>query len=545
MFRSVFVSVNRACAKFRREEDGALVIFGLMLLLLMAMLLTFAVGLAETEYTRTRLANTLDRGSLAAAALSNTRDPEAVVRDYMLKAGLATQLRNVTVTQGMNARTVQADGYVDGRKFFLPMLGIDRFDIRGNSEATQSIQNVEIVLVLDVSGSMSGQKIANLKVAASEFVDTVMANDTHHRVSIAIVPYNAQVNIGPDLRTAFKLTNIANVQDVNCVEIPDSAFNAQAIPTTLPMPMMAYADIAYGTNKLNGYVSATDTNYAVPNYSSAFCKPTTVNVVRLPSSDPATLKNEINALQAGGNTSITLGMKWGATMIDPSLRPAYAGFIAKGKMSSSLQDRPFDYSNATQKVIVLMTDGEHVAHQRITDPYKTGLSPIYKATDGYYSVRFTSGRPAAAGSNEYWVPHLGTWQATPWNNGVQQNWEGIWGQLKMTYVAWQFYARALGTTSAARTSVYNAQVAAMQSYYAGPDANSAVNAMDASLQVTCNQAKANGVQLYGITVEAPQHGNEVITACAGVEHTFIADRNTIRTVFQTIAANLSSLRLTQ
>jgi hypothetical protein len=214
-------------------------------------------------------------------------------------------------------------------------------------------------------------------------------------------------------------------------------------------------------------------------------------------------------------------------------------------MPAAAQDRPFDYRDNVMKVIVLMTDGEHVAHNRVTDAYKTGPSNIYKAADGFYSVHFTAGRPAAAGANEYYVPHLNTWQATVWNGGVQQDWAQVWTNLRMSYVAWQFYARPLGNGSAGRTAVYNAKVAEMQSLYAGADSGSAVNAMDASLQSTCNQARDNGVLVYGITVEAPAHGNEVITNCATSDHTFIADRDTIRSVFQTIAANLSALRLTQ
>lgn len=545
MFRSGIVSINRALAKFRREEDGALVVFGLVLLTLMLMLLTFAVGLAEVEYNSTKLVNTLERGSLAATSWTNTMRPEAVVRDYMLKAGISNQLTNVQVVEELNSRTVRADGYIDGTQFFLPMLGIDHFDVPRQAEATQSIQNVEIVLVLDVSGSMAGQKLANLKIAATEFVDTVMGNDTYHRVSIGIVPYNAQVNIGTDLKTAFTLTHDAHVANVNCVEIPDSAYATQAISRVTPMAMMAYADIYNGTNYANAALAPTSGN-AVPNYAATYCKQTTVNVVRLPSTDATVLKAQINALTAGGNTSITLGMKWGATLIDPSMRDAYAGFIGQGKMASTLTDRPFDYDDDhAMKVVVLMTDGDHVAHTRVTDDYKTGPSGIYKGTDGNYSVRFTAGRPAVAGANEYWVPHLGQWKPTPWSTGVEQDWAQIWASLRMSYVAWQFYGRALGTDDTSRANVYYAKIAAMQSYYAGPDKDTAEDNMDASLQTTCDQVKDNGALIYGITVEAPPHGNEVITNCAGTDRTFIADRSTIRSVFQSIASDLSALRLTQ
>ncbi len=521
-----------------------MIIFALMFMILMLMMGGLAVDLMRFEHTRTRLQNTLDRATLAAASLDQDLDPASVVEDYMRKAGLSEQLKSVEVTSAMSERIVHSTGLADTHPLFLHMMGIDRLDASGASEAEQAISDLEIVLVLDVSGSMSGQKIANLKIAADEFVDTVMANDPHHRVSIAIVPYNAQVNIGPDLAAKFNLVNRAGVQDVNCVEISTTEFNVQALSLTNPMPMMAYADIAYGTNKANSYVSTTDTNYAVPNYASTYCKPTTVNIVRLLSNNVTTLKSQIDALQAGGHTSITLGMKWGIAMLDPSMRSTYTSFIAAGKIPATLPARPFDYTDPKAlKIVVLMTDGEHVKHNRVVDAYKTGPSPIWKAPDGKYSMQVTTGRPGWAGTNTWYVPHLGTYQAAAYAGGgaaVQQDWKDIWAKLKMSYVAWQFYARPLGSSAAsASSSAYNTTVAAMQANYAE------VPAMDASLQVSCDQARANGVAIYGITVEAPQHGNDVITACARPEHTFIADRNTIRQVFQTIAANLTLLKLTQ
>lgn len=551
---------RRRLRRFQADEDGALLIFALMFLTLMIMIGGLAVDLMRYENTRTRLQNTLDRATLAAASLDQGLDPTSVVKDYMLKAGLADQLASVKVTQALSERSVTSTGVADTHPLFLHLMGVNRLDAVGRSSAEQAISNLEIVLVLDVSGSMQGQKLTNLKIAADEFVDTVMANDPHHRVSISIVPYNAQVNVGPKLAGVFNLTDRAGVQDVNCVEVPASGFDQQALSLTTPMPMMAYADIVSGTNKTNGYVQATDATYAKPAlqnsgvykgaFQGTFCPPNTFNVVRLPSNDPVALKSTIDNLQAGGNTSITLGMKWGATMLDPEMRAAYDGFIASGDIPASLSERPFAYDDRkAMKIIVLMTDGEHVSHNRISDGYKTGPSPIWKAPDGKYSVKVTTGRPAWSNGNTWYVPHLGTYQATAWAGGgaaVQQDWKDIWANLRLSYVAWQFYARPLGSAAGSpSSSAYNTAIATMQSIWSGATANEAVANMDASLQTTCDQARANGVQIYGITVEAPAHGNEVITNCARADHTFIADRNTIRSVFQTIAANLTQLKLTQ
>ena len=541
----MFIAIKQNLRQFRRDEDGALIIFGLLLFVLMVMMGGFAVDLMRYENTRTKLQNTLDRSTLAAAALSQTLDREAVVRDYMLKAGLADQLQSVTVTSGQNATAVLAVGNADTNPFFLHMLGIEKFDAVGRSQAEQSITNLEIVLVLDVSGSMTGTKIANLKIAADQFVDTILANDPNHRVSISIVPYNAQVNIGADLVSKFNITHQNGVANDNCIEIPAAGFNSLALSQTDPMPMMAYADINNATDRGNYFVLPTS-RYAVSAFGSAYCKPSTVNVVRLPNNDGDVLKAQIDALQAGGNTSITLGMKWGATMIDPSMRPVYAQFIGEGKIPANVPERPFAYDDdKSMKIIILMTDGEHVAHNRVRDDYKTGASPIYKSLgDGNYSIQFATGRPAVAGSNEFYVPHLNTWQATAWDsNGdgtMIQDWRDIWATKKMTYVAWQFYARALGTDNTTRNAVYNSVMGQMRGTWAQ------VSAMDASLDQTCDLVKANGVVVYGVAVDAPAHGQEVISACATSPiHYFEATPEGVVDAFQTIASNITMLKLTQ
>jgi Flp pilus assembly protein TadG len=553
-FAAVVCAVRRRTDRFARDEAGSMLILALLLFTLMVMMGGLAVDLMRAEQTRVNLQQSLDRCTLNAAALNQAQDPESVVRDCMMKSGLSSQLANVTVTDGMNYRSVQSTGLADANPYFLHMLGIQNFNVVGASKAEQGQDNVEIALVLDVSGSMTGQKIANLKTAADEFVDTVFAQDVDHRVSITIVPYNAQVNLPAVLRDKFNATNINGVANDNCAELPMGVYDTTAIPLDMPLPMMAYADTAHGTNKTTAFVSPLDTNYARPNYSASFCKPTTVNQVRLPSDDPVALKAEINALQAGGNTSITLGMKWGVTLLDPSMRAAYADLATQGAIPANMPGRPFDYNDSqSMKVVVLMTDGEHVAHDRITDGYKTGPSGIFKAADGNYSVQFVTGRPAAAGSNEYWVPHLcvsaactggsntaEAWSATPWNSGVQQDWKDIWANLRLSYVAWQFYARALGTDSTSRSNVYSSQFALMDATY------ESTTSMDGHLQQSCQQAKANGVIVYGIAVEAPAHGQDEIHACATSDaYYFDAEAATISTAFRTIATNITQLKLTQ
>ena len=101
--------------------------------------------------------------------------------------------------------------------------------------------------------------------------------------------------------------------------------------------------------------------------------------MRLPGNNATTIKAQIEGLVAESNTSITLGIKWGLALMDPQARPAFLNLSNAGKIPTYFNNRPFEWTDPeAMKVIVLMTDGEHVAHTIVPDAYKAGLSPIYR-----------------------------------------------------------------------------------------------------------------------------------------------------------------------
>ena len=139
---------------FRREERGSLVLLGLYFFLIMLLVAGLAVDLARFEHRRTALQNTLDRAILAAADIGQVLEPEDVVEDYFARAGLGDVPVAVTVDEGLNFRTVSAQTSVEVPTIFVHTLGIDSFAGPALGTAEERIGNVEISLVLDVSGSM-------------------------------------------------------------------------------------------------------------------------------------------------------------------------------------------------------------------------------------------------------------------------------------------------------------------------------------------------------------------------------------------------------
>ena len=560
-FRGTIIAAHK---RFAKDEGGAVLVFALVLFILMVMMGGLAVDLMRYETTRTALQNTLDRSTLAAASLSQKLTPESVVRDYFAKAGLTQDLTSVTVTEGLNFRNVNAKALADAKPLFLHMIGINGLKAPGASTAEQRITNLEIALVLDVSGSMQGTKITMLKSAAKEFVSTVLLSDGDDRISIGLVPYNGQVNLGPTLAAEYQVTLPTGVAGTACVDLPPSVYSSTSMPTSMDLPTTAFADSYSGFSASGGnsqtvpstttYVSPSTNRPAAGNRWCAPQNPTTANIMRAPMNSISALQGAIDGLIATGATSINAGLKWGVTLLDPATRPVFVDLARAGVIPASFDVRPFEYTDPEAlKIIVLMTDGEHWPEERMNEAYKSGMSPIYKGSDGNYSILHTSGRPPGAGINQYYVPHLCTspncvngsdvssaWKGTKWDSGVQQSWRQVWTDMRVSYVAWQLYARALGTSSSTRTNLYNTWLTTFRSL-------TPISTMDAQLLNICSQAKSKtNVLIYGIAFDAPVGGQQIISQCSsGQSNYYVASPSTIQDAFRSIATNISQLRLTQ
>jgi Flp pilus assembly protein TadG len=536
-------AVNRL-SRFHRDETGAVLVLTLCLFLLMLMMGGVAIDFMRYERSRTALQNTLDRCTLMAASLDQKLAPQSVVEDCMAKAGMSSDIDKITVTDSFNNREVKSLGTVDTNPFFLHLIGINKFDARALSVANQSITNVEIAMVLDVSGSMQGTKIANLKTAANEFVSTMLRGDTENRVSISLVPYNGQVNLGPELRGQFNATDNPNVANMNCIDLPASVYTASAMSQTLAMPMSGNVDtFTYSDSYANGQMPAgyadVTNSWTQPQPNNRWCPPIAGNVVRPMSNSIGTLQGYINGLTAVGATSINAGVKWGLTLLDPASRGIITQMSAQGLVPAVLRGRPFDYDDpATIKVIIVMTDGKHFAEERLNDGFRTGLSPIWRSGNGRYS-RYD---PTHIGSNKYWIPESNSWANAAYNGGgtaVQQTWEQVWARQNAAWVAWQLYARARASSFSAQLGQYTTAINQIRTRTQTTD-------MDAQLQQICTLAKSNRVIVYGIAFEAEADGQTQIANCASSPaHYFNAQGLEITTAFRTIASNLSQLKLTQ
>jgi len=513
--------MRRRLSGFARNEDGSILPFSMMVLFLMILIGGLAIDVMRHEEKRVAIQQTLDNSVLAAAALKQELDPQFVVEDYFDKVGMSEYLTGVNVNNALNARSVLAEAAADTQPFFMRMLGVNEFNVIANSGAEESISNVEISLVLDISGSMNGSRINNLRPAAKSFVDTILNNSEPGRVSMSVVPYSAQVNLGPDLMAQF---NVTRIQDkTSCVELPDSVFNSISLSRSQSFAHNGHFDPFYGTDAMT---TETNCSYYSAWDSNATAK--TSNYVLPISGDRTALRAKIDALKVGGNTSIDLGVKWGSLLLDPNARPVTTGLIARGVVNGQFSSRPANFNASdTLKILVVMTDGENTTEYKLKEPYRTGLSHVWRNSSGTTAAYFDR----SSTNKDYYWPSTGSWSSAPPTGSVRQTWPQVFEKYSAQYVAYQFYQRPTGVSYGTK-------------YYEMVEAVSSTK--NTRLQQVCNAAKSAGIVIYGIAFEAPTNGQNQIRACATSDaHYFDAQGLEIATVFQSIASQISYLRLTQ
>jgi len=540
-----------ALRRFAREEDGVLIKPTIFTFLSMLAVGGIGVDLMRMERDRTELQYTLDRAVLAAADLDQTQTPAAVVLDYLTKSGLGEYYETPMSDIGLGFRKVTSTIDTDFNAHFMNLTGVGDIPLYASSTAEESIDGLEISLVLDVSGSMnSNSRLTNLKVAAKEFIDTMVAATTDGKMSISIIPYATQVSVPEDL---FDQYNVSAEQDYShCVNFSSSDFNNVALPltTSLDGTMHFSPWYSYDYRSSDGLVP-----YAV-------CSPEADREILPLQKDADTLKDFIQNLSAWGNTSIDLGMKWATTLLDPSAQSAIQALTigANPSVPVDFAARPSSYTDAdTIKIVVLMTDGQNTSQYYVHDDYRSGMSDVwwtdgpggdtdkdrYSQYSSYYNEYYWVNRSGDDYDRGQWEDHAFgdgddlcgnsycSYRVDEPGSPVRLSYAELWARtsLKKNY---SYYAQWMGNTSAKNNWYYP-----VRKYYNTSTKNSRT-------QDICDAAKEAGIIVYTIGFEAPSGGQAVLQDCASSDaHYFDVDGLEISDAFASIATSIRQLRLTQ
>ncbi|MDX2028826.1 MAG: pilus assembly protein TadG-related protein [Alphaproteobacteria bacterium] len=201
-------SFLRAVRSFARSEGG----MTLPLLALSMVVMTGATGVAidtaRMQLAQSKLQFSLDAAGLAAGSTVNTASLNSEVGKYLNAnfngyMGATITGTNANVDDSNTIITLSASASLPTT--FMNVLGVSTMTVNANSEISRAVTGLELVLVLDNTGSMTGTagggvtKLAALKTASTTLVNTLFANPsvaTNGKLWVGIVPFSQAVNIG-------------------------------------------------------------------------------------------------------------------------------------------------------------------------------------------------------------------------------------------------------------------------------------------------------------------------------------------------------------
>lgn len=547
--RMVFKTLYR---DFYRKEDGSTLSFSIAIMTMMLLIGGLAVDVMRAERQRTQIQYTGDRATLAAASVKQTESAQDIVDDYFEKDGISEFTPTATREEGLNFRRVITE-YETGSSptigtFFIDALGVDTLPTPAAATAEDGVGMVEISMVLDVSGSMgwassaSGNpKINDLKVAAKEFVDTLLLGraDDDTTFSISIIPYSTQVTAGEALLSKYTMTNEHNSS--HCIDFTADDFLTTEIDSTVEM-------------QRTGHFSPwTDSKKIPARWWTRTCIEDTIvesdgsewdaNRKILPLSDDADqLKDYIDGLLASGWTSTEVGIKWGAALLDPETRPVIDHLVDDNVVSTDFSGRPHEYTEeSVLKIMVVMTDGENTNQYFLDPDVADGASPVWYKTDIDETIRsFWVHNPTRSGPKyrrlDYnndgdLITDLG-WTHGHGTDTTQLTYQGLWDLVTMRFASDELFGPA-GLGDNWHSSGWNDHFSRI-----------AWDEKDNRMANICAAAKNNDVTMYTIGFEVEDDNAAKLMSCASTDaHFYRVEGVEISEAFAAIASQINNLRL--
>ncbi|MCH2548320.1 MAG: pilus assembly protein [Alphaproteobacteria bacterium] len=368
--------------KFANSQEGAVLPFFGLIFLVIILVTGVAVDYSRAQMVQSKLQYSLDASGLAAAAVKNSRDTNTEVfkfmdanfpSGYMDAQYTSASLNGSTYVTSIN-KPDQGNGMLELRAaanvktLFMHIFGYEEIPVEAYTAIDQSQNKSELVLVLDITGSMYGSKIRDLRTAARTLVDSLYKDPSLSQNQwVGIVPYVTTVNIGTGRSAWLRNYDLSRYPATypagatkwkGCVEargqknepgnldLTDIPPQSGVLNTQFPMFFWeSYDDnkwlLSSGNVNLNENAGYENNSARGPNVGCG-------NEVTPLTTDVGMLRTRIGELTPWrrGGTMSSIGMAWGWRMISPRWKGMWGD-----------PQLPHDADNLIQKTVVVMTDG--------------------------------------------------------------------------------------------------------------------------------------------------------------------------------------------
>lgn len=377
--------------RFRRDERGTTAMIFALTIAIVVSMVGGAVDYGRAVKVRDQMQNAVDAAVLAAARSWQLNGDATMALqvaqsfyDRNKPYEVASTLQTFPPDAARNALVLEASAVAQAP--FLSLIRVDGFTIEVRSEALLAVGgnselNLEISMMLDVTGSMGGQKIIDLKAAAKDLIDIVVWDDQSEYTSkVALVPFANGINLGS---TTLVNSVRGNLKTGSCTSsgspcttyttgAPSSSqwttgapaayyrFNSTSGNNTTWRPSSYCVTERIGNDRYTDAAPNTAARKVMPLYFSSSSSEDNrcsvlntsdleINAVMPLMNDRIELKQRIDKMELAGATAGQLGTAWAWYMLSPNW--AYLWPSA---------NRPVAYHTPkTQKIAILMTDGEY------------------------------------------------------------------------------------------------------------------------------------------------------------------------------------------
>ncbi len=192
--------IGALARRFSKDHRGNVAMMWALMLTTLIGLTGITVDFTRAMAIKNQIQNAADGAALAAArAASNVSlaDRTAAARAYFdSEAGSVARDVNFSLSSlGDNGYRVTVDSTMD--LSLASLISNQPWTLHVESEAERGGMNLEVALVLDTTGSMSGQRITDLRNSAGDLVDILLAvPQVPYYTKIALVTWGMGVNAG-------------------------------------------------------------------------------------------------------------------------------------------------------------------------------------------------------------------------------------------------------------------------------------------------------------------------------------------------------------
>jgi len=306
------------CTDFAAARSGAVAMIFALSLIPLLIAAGLAIDMGRAYIVKQRLTATTDAAGLAIGTAIGTGRSEAqlqTVFDNFIAANFPSgELGTITSTNfTYDGEIITVAAQVEVEMTFMKIIRIDSLTVGATSQITRQEDTIEVVLVLDNTGSMNfGGRIFDLKDAANSLVDILFGTgSTSTQVKVALVPFAATVNIGTD-NTSYMSSTQSWSGCVLALDEPDDTAD-ESTGTWDP-----YSQFLFGCPR-------------------AITPLTNVK---------STLTSAINAMNASGFTHVNYGAIWGLRVI--SAAEPFTEGVSYGTPDAT-------------KAVIILTDGANTS----------------------------------------------------------------------------------------------------------------------------------------------------------------------------------------